>query len=268
MTAPLRGGRQPVEPPPSSFRFPPPQEADDRDGLGLVTVGGDLSPGTLLLAYRSGLFPMNLPDGRRGWWSPPERGVFLPGALKVSRSLRKATARFDVRVDTAFEAVVRACAAQPRPHPWIDDDIVGAYGELHRLGWAHSVESWRDGELAGGLYGLAIGGLFAGESMFHRVADASKVALVALVDRLDDHPETLIDCQWLNAHLASLGAVAIGRDEYLERHGRALARPLPARLLDVDAPAGAGGPGPGHQAAEGTSNDSDVASSAGMGRAK
>jgi leucyl/phenylalanyl-tRNA--protein transferase len=230
--------RAPIEPPPATFRFPPPGEVDpqvhqtaETEALGLVAVGGDLAPGTLLGAYRQGLFPMKVPDGPLGWWSPPDRGVLLAGSLKVSRSLRKAASRITVRVDTAFAAVVRACAEQPRPHAWIDDDIVAAYAELHRLGWAHSVESWQDGELVGGLYGLAIGGLFAGESMFHRRTDASKVALAALVSLLDDHPDTLVDCQWLSDHLASLGASAVSREEYLRRHRRALRRPLPSRLL-------------------------------------
>ena len=231
-------GAVPDEPTPAAAAVPAPTNPSDDvdvdvDALGLVSVGGDLAPATLLDAYRRGLFPMNLPDGRRGWWSPPERGVFLAGSLTVSRSLRKATSRFTFRVDTAFEAVVRACAAQPRPHAWIDDEIVAAYLRLHRLGWAHSVESWCDGELVGGLYGLAIGGLFAGESMFHKVSDASKAALVALVDLLDDDVDTLIDCQWLNDHLASLGAVAVSRAAYLERQRRALQRPLPVRLLQA-----------------------------------
>jgi leucyl/phenylalanyl-tRNA---protein transferase len=134
------------------------------------------------------------------------------------------------RLDTAFEQVVAACADPHRPHGWISDDIRAAYLRLHELGWVHSVEAWRDGRLAGGLYGVATAGLFAGESMFHRETDASKVALVALVDLLtDEHaPQRLVDVQWSTPHLASLGVVEVDRAAYLDRLGAALAVPLPA----------------------------------------
>ncbi len=176
----------PTEPPASPWRFPDPSTADEH---GVVGVGADLAPGTLLLAYRSGLFPM--PVDRHGpvaWWSPDPRGVVPLDALEVSRSLRRSCRRYEVRIDTAFASVVRACADPARAGGWISPEIQDAYGELHRLGWAHSVETWDGDHLAGGLYGVAVGGLFAGESMFHRRPDASKVALVALVDLLGDRP--------------------------------------------------------------------------------
>ncbi|HEX9762929.1 MAG TPA: leucyl/phenylalanyl-tRNA--protein transferase, partial [Acidimicrobiia bacterium] len=168
----------PVEPMPSRFDLPTPAD-DDGD---VVAVGADLAPGTLLQAYRKGMFPMNLPDGHLGWWSPVERAILPLGGLKVSRSLKKSVRRFTVTVDEDFEAVVAGCADPEREGAWITPEFVEAYVELNRLGWAHSIEVWdADGDLAGGLYGLAIGGLFAGESMFHRVRDASKVALFHLV---------------------------------------------------------------------------------------
>ena len=199
-----------------------------------MAVGGDLAPGTLLQAYRSGLFPMPLEDtdsgGLLGWWSPERRGVLPLEGLRVSRSLARSCRRFETRVDTAFEAVVDACADPSRDHSWINADIREAYLRLHELGWAHSVESWsaEDGTLAGGLYGVAIGGLFAGESMFHRSRDASKVALVALVRLLRESGAALLDVQWLTPHLASLGVVEISRSEYQRQLAVALRRPLPA----------------------------------------
>jgi leucyl/phenylalanyl-tRNA--protein transferase len=216
----------PVEPPPSPWRFPDPDAADAN---GVVGVGADLEPGTLLHAYRHGLFPM--PLGSRGpmaWWSPDPRGILPLDGLVVSRSLRRSCGRYDVRVDTAFGAVVEACAAPGRPGAWITSSIRDAYEGLHELGWAHSVEAWDDDGLAGGLYGVAVGGLFAGESMFHRRTDASKVALVGLVEHLDASPGArLVDVQWPTEHLASLGVVAVPRSRYLELLRLALATPLP-----------------------------------------
>lgn len=194
----------------------------------LVASGADLAPQTLLDAYRLGLFPM--PDGRDlGWWSPTERGVLPLDGLRVSRSLRQAAAHLEIRVDTAFDEVVAACGDPRRTGAWIDDRITSAYAEMHALGHAHSVEAWRDGELVGGLYGLGVGGLFAGESMFHRARDASKVALVGLVDLLrDEHAaDRLLDVQWSTPHLASLGVVEIERREYLARLDRAITLPPP-----------------------------------------
>ncbi len=217
----------PVEPPPSRWELPPAHTADES---GIVGIGADLEPGTVLAAYRHGLFPMPLSRPRAlAWWSPDPRGVIPLDGLKVSRSLRKACDRFELRLDTAFDEVIEACADPRRPHSWIDRDIRGAYRLLHQLGWAHSVEAWTpEGELAGGLYGIAIGGLFAGESMFHRRTDASKVALVGLVDLLVDGGATLLDVQWTTEHLITLGAVDVPRPDYLARLAAALERPLPA----------------------------------------
>lgn len=209
--------------------LPDPSTADEH---GLVGVGGDLEPGTLLAAYRSGLFPMHI-DGRRlGWWSPDPRGVIPLDGLRVPRSLRRSCHRYEIRIDTAFDDVVLACADPRRPHGWINRDIRHAYGRLHRLGWAHSVEAYDDGRLVGGLYGVCIGGFFAGESMFHRAPDASKVALVALVDVLSaDGVDRLLDVQWTTPHLTSLGAVDMPRDRYLERVQDALRLPEPERFV-------------------------------------
>ena len=160
------------------------------------------------------------------WWSPDPRAVLPLDGLRVSRSLRRSVGRFEVRVDTAFAAVVEACADPTRPGRWITRDVAAAYQRLHELGWAHSVETWSpDGRLVGGLYGVAIGGLFAGESMFHHRTDASKVALVALVERLRAGGATLLDVQWQTPHLASLGVVEIRRGEYLQRLVEAVHRP-------------------------------------------
>jgi leucyl/phenylalanyl-tRNA--protein transferase len=211
--------------------FPP---ADSGDG-DLVALGADLAPGTLLAAYRSGLFPMAVdgtatrPGSAMAWWSPERRGVLPLSGLRVTRSMRQSARGFDLRVDTAFADVVAACADPVRPGGWIDEAITAAYAELHRLGWAHSVEAWRGEELSGGLYGVAIGGLFAGESMFTRARDASKVALMGLVEMLDDeHAATrLIDTQWQTPHLATLGVREVPRQEYLALLEKALEVPLP-----------------------------------------
>lgn len=195
-------------------------------------VGADLQPGTILAAYRAGLFPMGVgPSGGdpMGWWSPDPRGVLLPGGLRVSRSLRRSCRRFEVRVDTAFAEVVAGCADPARDGRWITPAIAEAYTRLYHLGWAHSVETWRDDELVGGLYGLAVGGLFAGESMFHTSTDASKVALVALADLALRRPGAMVDVQWATPHLTSLGVVEISRAEYVDRLRRAVALPSPLR---------------------------------------
>jgi leucyl/phenylalanyl-tRNA--protein transferase len=207
--------------------FPDVARADADD---LVAVGADLEPGTLLAAYRSGIFPMPGETRDMWWWSPVERGVLPLDGLRVSRSLRQAAGRMEIRVDTAFAEVLDGCADPRRDSGWIDDDVRAAYTQLHRLGWAHSVETWQDGRLVGGLYGVAIGGLFAGESMFHRVRDASKVALVGLVDLLRDEyaDRRLLDVQWQTPHLASLGVVTMARPAYLRALREALELPLPA----------------------------------------
>jgi leucyl/phenylalanyl-tRNA--protein transferase len=171
------------------------------------------------------------------WFCPVRRGVLPLDGLVVSRSLRRACREFEIRVDTAFEEVVVGCADPTRPSGWIDREVRAAYLRLHELGWAHSVEAWRDGRLAGGLYGVSVGGLFAGESMFHRVRDASKVALVGLVEGLrDEHArDRLVDVQWLTPHLASLGAVELPREAYLHRLAHALPVQLPALFAPDEA---------------------------------
>lgn len=192
-------------------------------------MGADLEPDTLLAAYSRGLFPMPLrPGGRIGWWSPPERGILEPERLIVHRSLRQACRRFEVRVDTVFADVVDGCADPARPHGWIDARMRTAYLRFHRAGFAHSVEAWRDDELVGGLYGVAVGGLFAGESMFYRARDASKAALVALATGLHDGHHRLIDVQWATPHLLSLGVRTIPRRDYLRRLPELMKSPDPA----------------------------------------
>lgn len=166
--------------------------------------------------------------GPLAWWSPDPRGIIPLDGLHVSRSLRRSCRRFDVCVDTAFADVMRACGDPLRPDGWIDDSFIDAYTHLHDLGWAHSIEVWTRDDvpvLTGGLYGVAIGGLFAGESMFHHARDASKVALAGLVDRLNAGGGTLLDVQWSTDHLESLGAQEIHRTEYVRRLEQAIARP-------------------------------------------
>ena len=216
----------PNEPAPTPWAFPP---ADTADRHGVVGIGADLEPGTLLAAYRRGLFPMPVSgNGATAWWSPDPRGILPLDGLRLPRSLRQSCRRYEIRVDTAFAEVMEGCRDPRRDGGWISPDIIRAYRRLHDLGWAHSVEAWTpDGELAGGLYGVCIGGFFAGESMFHRHRDASKVALVGLVDRLRDAGAALLDVQWTTEHLVSLGAVDVPRARYLGLLADALA-------LDVD----------------------------------
>ena len=222
----------PIEPPVSPWVFSSPD--DDRlDDL--VAMGGDLVPGTLLAAYRTGIFPMpgERPRDPVLWFSPVRRGVLPLDGLRMTKSLRRACRDFEIRVDTAFAEVVASCADPSRPGGWISAEIREAYGALHELGWAHSVEAWTvEGRLAGGLYGVAVGGLFAGESMFHRERDASKVALVGLVELMRDGPDEavarrLLDVQWQTPHLASLGVVEVDRHDYLRLLADALAAPAP-----------------------------------------
>ncbi len=231
----------PVEPPPCPWRWPNPLHAP----TDLVAFGADLQPGTLLAAYRAGLFPMPFGEAAPGedeqplgWWCPDPRGILPIDGLRISHSLRASCRRYEVRVDTTFHDVVAACADPARPQGWITDAVQAAYVELHQLGWAHSVEAWSldDGILAGGLYGVAIGGLFAGESMFHRRRDASKVALVGLTSLLWDRGYLLHDVQWLTPHLARMGAVEVPRAQYLRLLRQALRvdaaplHPLPTPL--------------------------------------
>jgi leucyl/phenylalanyl-tRNA--protein transferase len=220
--APTTVPHPPIEPPPTTWVMPDPPDADQS---GVAGLGADLEPGTVLAAYRSGLFPMHVHGDLLAWWSPDPRGVLPLDGLHVSGSLRRSLRRFAATFDRAFDDVVAGCADQPRPHGWINDDIRLAYGRLHRLGWAHSVEVWDDvGHLVGGLYGVGIGGLFAGESMFHTRTDASKVALVHLVERLRTAGATLLDVQWATPHLETLGVIELPRPAYLRRLHRALAQ--------------------------------------------
>jgi len=212
-----------IEPPPCQWAFPPPEAAGDD---GLLALGADLEPGTLLAAYRSGAFPMPVRGVRElPWFSPDPRGVVPLAEFRPSRSLRRSARRFTVSHDTAFADVVAGCADPRRPGGWITPAMRAAYERLHALGWAHSIEVWDEcGVLAGGLYGVEIGGLFAAESKFHVRPDASKVALAALVDRLRAAGgERVLDVQWTTPHLCSLGARDIPRAEYLRRLAAALA---------------------------------------------
>lgn len=185
-----------------------------------------LTPQVLLSAYCQGIFPMAHDDGRIYWYDPDPRAILPLDAFHASRSLQRAVNKglFDVRFNTAFGAVIRGCAepAADRPETWISPAIIAAYERLHALGYAHSVEAWQDGRLAGGLYGVAINGFFAGESMFSRARDASKVALVHLVRHLCDRRFTLLDVQFPTNHLTQFGVITIPRAEYQKRLARAL----------------------------------------------
>ncbi|MEO8004739.1 MAG: leucyl/phenylalanyl-tRNA--protein transferase [Betaproteobacteria bacterium] len=199
----------------------PPVERALFDPNGLLAAGGELSVARLLEAYRHGIFPWFSAGQPVLWWSPDPRMVLFPAELRVSRSLAKTLRNggFEIRSDTAFREVIESCS-QPRqeqPGTWITPAMIDAYGELHREGVAHSIETWRDGELVGGLYGIALGRAFFGESMFMRATDASKVALVALVRQLELWGFGLVDCQMNTAHLASLGAREIPRAEFTRR---------------------------------------------------
>jgi leucyl/phenylalanyl-tRNA--protein transferase len=216
--------------PPGSkdLRFPPAHLASPE---GLLAIGGDLRAERLLEAYRHGIFPWYSEGQPILWWSPDPRAVLFPERLKVSRSLRKSlrSTRFTVTLDTRFREVMQACA-QPRKQSadggtWITPEMLDAYVRLHELGLAHSVETWRDGELVGGLYGVALGAAFFGESMFSRASDASKVALVQLVGQLAAWGFRIVDCQLPSPHLSSLGAEEIPRREFMDRLDEALKQP-------------------------------------------
>lgn len=211
---------------PRDLVFPPPEGAED----GVVAVGGDLSPERLLLAYRSGIFPWYHEGLPIIWHSPDPRCVLPVDALHVGRSLRRVIARrvYEVRFDTAFAEVIAACKESPRPGQdgtWITPEMERAYVRLHRLGYAHSVEAWKDGALAGGLYGLSLGRVFFGESMFSQQPDASKVALVALAERLAPWGFRFIDAQVPTPHTLAMGAQEWSRRVFLARLARDLAFP-------------------------------------------
>lgn len=199
--------------------FPPPGSAlTDPDGL--LAVGGNLSPDTLLKAYRQGIFPWFDSSQPILWWSPSQRAVLFPGEAHVSRSLRRTLRRepFAIATNTVFDSVITSCA-EPRaksPDTWITPAMAAAYSSLHRQGLAHSVECWLDGDLVGGLYGVQVGGVFCGESMFSRVRDASKAVFAVLSGTLADAGFDLIDCQLENPHLSSLGTVTINRERFLQ----------------------------------------------------
>ncbi len=210
------------------IRFP---SVDAASPEGLVAIGGDLRPERLIEAYRNGIFPWYSDGQPILWWSPEKRTLLFLDQLKVSQSLRKTIRqqRFRVTMDQCFERVIHACA-QPRddreaPGTWITGDMIDAYVRLHEMGLAHSVECWRDKTLAGGLYGVTTGRAFCGESMFHRASDASKVALVHLVQQLRAWQFHFIDCQMPSAHLSRLGAVEVERAEFLRRLDAALRYP-------------------------------------------
>jgi leucyl/phenylalanyl-tRNA--protein transferase len=217
--------------------FPDVSEALTMDAPGLLAAGADLSPQRLLLAYQHGIFPWFSEGQPILWWSTDPRMVLETARFKVSDSLRKTLGkversrvgggRWDVRFDGAFEEVMRACAAPRKDGPgtWISEDIIKGYTGLHRLGYAHSSEVWLDGQLVGGAYGVCIGRMFYGESMFARVSDASKVALAYLVAFLRGHGVRLIDCQQETSHLASLGAAPISRARFLEHLRAAIREP-------------------------------------------
>jgi leucyl/phenylalanyl-tRNA---protein transferase len=212
-----------------SEHFPPPEDADPE---GLVGLGGSLSPEWLLDAYRHGIFPWPITDFEAplAWWSPDPRAVIEFDRFHVSRRLRRTCrgGKFTVTRDRDFTGVIRGCAMVPSRigQTWLTPEMIAAYIRLHKLGYAHSVETWYENELAGGVYGVAIGGLFAAESKFYRVRDASKVALVHLVDRLHVQGFTLVDIQQLTPHTARLGALAIPRTEYLARLKAAIELPI------------------------------------------
>lgn len=205
----------------------PPVDRALRDPDGLLAIGGDLQTDRLLCAYRKGIFPWFNPGQPVLWWSPDPRAVLFPAELHVSRTLRRTFRRghFTFSVDADFEGVIRGCATTPRHDQagtWITEDMLAAYLELHAAGHAHSIETWRDGQLVGGIYGVALGRIFFGESMFARETDASKAALIVLVRELIARGFVLLDCQVASAHIATLGSREIPRREFL-------------RLLDVHA---------------------------------
>ena len=220
----------------------PPLDTALAEPNGLLAAGGNLDPQRLLAAYRRGIFPWYSAGEPILWWSPDPRMVLVPGELKISRSLAKTlrNADYEVRLDTAFDEVIHACAVKPRdgqPGTWITAEMQQAYRTLHRLGYAHSVETWIGGKLAGGLYGIALGQAFYGESMFSHARDASKIALAHLCAHLKRRGFGIIDCQMETAHLASLGAKPIPRRDFAARLEQLCPRgdppaPWPAAAID------------------------------------
>ncbi len=225
-----RGAGLPIEPPPTPVRFPDPRRAP-RD---VIAVGTDFRPGTLLRAYRTGIFPWPQSEGKEdivGWFSPDPRALLPLDSLSWSRSLKRTLRKhpFRITVDTAFRQTMIACGSERAEGTWITQDVIAGYTELHALGWAHSLEVWEGpeetAELVGGIYGIAIGASFAAESMFHRRTDASKIAFATLAERLRDAGYVLFDAQVMTPHLESLGCVRVKRSVYLDRLARAVAIP-------------------------------------------
>ena len=204
-----------------AVRFPEPRRGED-----VIAVSRSLSPALVLEAYKSGIFPWPVRQGLVPWASPDPRAIFpLDGPSSWPRTVRRALkAGFRVSVNEAFQDVMQACGDRPGEGTWITPDILSTYAELHRLGWAHSIEVWTGQRLAGGLYGIAMGGMFAGESMFHRVSGASKVAFAACADRLRERGFALFDVQVLTGHLTLLGCIEVPRDAYRDRVRVALQR--------------------------------------------
>ncbi len=203
---------------PSRPEFPDPDTAA-KEPNGLLALGGELSTALLLDAYKKGIFPWYDRQSPVMWWSPDPREVVLPGMQHWSKSMRKMARDTELKISTdkAFDSVIRACARQEDSNHWITDDMIAAYTELHNLGVAHSIEVWQKNQLVGGLYGIAIGAVFCGESMFHRVNNASKLAYLCMADRLFEQGFGLIDCQFETPHLRSLGSCAIPRNQYLQK---------------------------------------------------
>lgn len=219
----------------------PPVDTALRDPDGLLAAGLELTPQRILDAYRQGIFPWFSEGQPVLWWSPDPRMVLVPSEIRVTPSMRKVLRNrpYEIRCDTAFEAVMRACA-EPRDGQagtWISDNMIAAYGALHTQGWAHSVETWVDGELAGGLYGLALGRMFYGESMFSRARDTSKIALVHLARYLESQGYALIDCQMNTAHLASMGGREIARSEFCSVLSQSVQSAHPRRWRPDEIPA-------------------------------
>lgn len=224
---------------PSDLRFPP---VDSASPEGLLAVGGDLRPERLLEAYRHGIFPWYDDDQPILWWSPDPRTVLFPPKLHISRSLKRnlRPGIFNVTFDTCFREVMTHCAG-PRPQypdggTWITAEMLDAYTRLHELGYAHSIETWQDEHLVGGVYGVAIGGAFFAESMFTRTSDASKVALASLIRQLQAWGFSLIDCQQSSPHVIALGAEEISRREFLDHLSAALTRPARRGRWQFDNP--------------------------------
>ncbi len=209
----------------SELWFPPPEHFGED---GLVAIGGDLSPARLLLAYERGIFPWSAPEDPLLWWSPTPRAVVQPSEVKVSKSMRNVLnqKRFTITMDQDFRGVMEGCADRPEEGTWITEDFMEAYGQLHELGFAHSVEAWNNaGELVGGLYGVSLGNMFFGESMFAKASNASKTAFITLARQLETWGMPWMDCQIMNPHLASLGAMMMPRTEFLSALDLALEAP-------------------------------------------